>query len=452
MINFKNKQIVVMGLAKSGIAAANLLTMRGANVKISESKKKQEIGKSFNSLISAVVCEFGGHTEEFVCQADLVVVSPGIPLDIPVLVSVRKAGIPIMSEIELGYQCLSSQKIVAITGTNGKTTTTTLIGEILKTADYKVVVAGNVGFPLCEAIVQGMIDNKTILILETSSFQLEAIYRFKPDIAVLLNLTFDHLDHHRSFAEYLQAKKRIFENQTDDDFMVINIDDLAVMELSKTSLSKPVCFSQQQGIKNGAWIENGQIKAEFEEKQIKICGVDELKIKGSHNLENTLASICVGLILRIEPKVLKEALMNFRGVEHRLEEVAEIEGVKFINDSKATNVDSVLCALRSFTQPIILIAGGRDKNSDYTQLNEILNKKCKALILLGEAAPKIQQAVSFDRDIINVCTLDEAVKVGFQNAKKGDIVLLSPGCSSYDMFSNFEERGQIFKKIVYGLS
>lgn len=449
MIDLWNKRVVVMGLGKSGLAAAKLLNSLGCQLKISELRQEDEVKDALSGL-NYIASEFGGHSQGFITDADLVVISPGIHLDMPEIEAVKRANIPIISEIELGYQAINGQKIVAVTGTNGKTTTTTLIGEILKTAGQRVVLAGNIGLPLCQAINDGLVSQETIIVLELSSFQLETISRFKADVSVLLNLTTDHLDHHQSFADYLRAKRRIFERQRSSDFMVLNMDDLAVMGLSKLAQAKPVCFSLEQRIKNGVWLEDGQIKADFDNLQMDICQIDQLRIKGSHNVANAMAAIGVALILKVEMDALTKALQDFEGVEHRLERVAELSGVSFINDSKSTNVDSVLWALRSFDQPLILIAGGRDKGGDYSRWNHLLKERGRAVILLGEAASKIEQGIRFS-DISRVKTLTEAVRLASKKAKKGDIVLFSPGCSSFDMFTNYEERGRAFKQEVQTL-
>lgn len=451
MLELRNKKVIVLGLARSGVAAAKLLLKQGAVVKISDSKSVDEGQQEIIGLKNLEI-ETGGHNEDSLTDCDLIVVSPGIPVDIPFLTKARERNIPIISEMELGYQFEHQNFTVAITGTNGKTTTTTLIGEVLKTAGQKVVVAGNIGNPLSGVVEE--VDKKHIVVVEISSFQLETIKDFRPNIAVFLNFTPDHLDRHKDLDNYLKTKARLFENQTHEDFMVLNANDSAIMEVTKQFKAKPVYFSpDKRDFKDGVWVEGNQIMAKFNGEKNNICQTQDISLPGPHNLENALATIAVSLILNIDLATIKKTLQEFKGVEHRLEEVACINGVRFINDSKATNVDSVIVALKSFNQPIILIAGGRGKGCDYSRLNSLLAEKVKALILLGEAKDKIAEGVNF-KNIFMVQDLHEAVELSSQLATPkdlataNDIVLLSPACASYDMFKNFEERGKVFKEEV----
>ncbi|MFH1562405.1 MAG: UDP-N-acetylmuramoyl-L-alanine--D-glutamate ligase [Nitrospirota bacterium] len=445
MLELRDKKVIVLGLAKSGVAAAKLLLKHGAKVKISDSKSTGELQQEIAGLKNLEI-ETGGHNEGSLTDCELVVVSPGIPLDIPFLRKAQNLNIPIISEMELGYQYLQQNKVIAITGTNGKTTTTTLIGEILKTAGQKVVVAGNIGNPLSGIVDK--IDKSHLVVVEISSFQLETIKDFRPNIAVFLNFTPDHLDRHKDLDNYLKTKARLFENQTSEDFMVLNANDSAIMEVSQQFKAKPVYFSSdKRDFKDGVWVEGNQIMSRFNGKENNICQSQDIILPGTHNLENALASIGVSLILNIELEAVRKTLKEFKGVEHRLEEIACINGVRFINDSKATNVDSVIVALKSFNEPIILIAGGRGKGCDYSRLNFLLAEKVKALILLGEAKDKIASQVNFN-NIFKVQDLHEAVQLSYELAKPNNVVLLSPACASYDMFKNFEERGRVFKEAV----
>lgn len=337
--------------------------------------------------------------------------------------------------------------IIGITGTNGKTTTTTLIGEILKITKQKVVVTGNIGNPLSEIV--NKIDKDYLVVVEVGSFQLETIKDFRTNIAVFLNLTPDYLDRHKTLKEYIKAKARIFENQTLEDFMVLNADSPTVIEISKQSKAKPFYFSTtKKGFENGTWIEQNQIISRLNGKKNYICQIQDIALIGPHNLENVLASICVSLILNIDIEAIKKTLKEFRGIEHRLEEVACINEIKFINDSKATNVDSVIVALKSFSKPIILIAGG--KGCDYSRLNYLLASKTKAVILLGEAKDEMAKQIDFN-NIFKVQDLHEAIELSYKLAKPKDTILFSPACASYDMFKNFEKRGKIFKEKVVKL-
>jgi len=445
MLELRNKKVIVLGLAKSGIAAAKLLLQLGSQVKISDSKSASELQDQI-ALLKNLDIETGGHKEDSLTECDLIVISPGVPLDIPFLREAKRLNIPIISEIELAYQCLHQNFIIAITGTNGKTTTTTLIGEILKNAKRKVVVAGNIGNPLSEVVDK--INKDYLVVVEISSFQLQTIKDFRPNISVFLNFTPDHLDRHKNLDEYLHAKTRIFENQKEEDFMVLNANDSTIMEVSRQVKATPVYFSAtKKNFKNGIWIEKNKIINRFKDKENHICQIQDIALLGPHNLENVLASIGVSAILEIELETVRKTLREFRGVEHRLEEITSINEIRFINDSKATNVDSVIVALKSFDAPIILIAGGRGKGCDYSRLNHLLSSKVKALVLLGEAKDEIARQVDF-KNIFKVKNLHEAVELSFNLANPKEIVLLSPACASYDMFKNFEERGRVFKEEI----
>ncbi|MEW6097313.1 MAG: UDP-N-acetylmuramoyl-L-alanine--D-glutamate ligase [bacterium] len=449
MLDIKDKKVIVLGLAKSGISAAKLLLKKGAKVKISDSKPSAQLQEEI-TLLKDLDIETGGHNESSLIDCELIVTSPGVPVDIPFLRKANSLNIPIISEMELAYQYLQQNLVIAITGTNGKTTTTTLIGEILKTAKQKVVVAGNIGNPLSEVVDK--IDKDYLVVVEISSFQLQTIKKFRPHISVFLNFTPDHLDRHKNLDEYLKAKARIFENQAHKDFMVLNADDSTIMEVSKQFAPKPLYFSMtKKDFKNGIWIEQNQIISRFKGNENNICQTQDIALIGPHNLENILAAIGVSIILNIDLEAVRKTLRGFKGVEHRLEEVACINGIRFINDSKATNVDSVIVALRSFDKPIILIAGGRGKGCDYSRLNHLLSTKVKALILLGEAKDEIAKQVDFN-DIFKVQDLHDAVELSYKLAKPKDTILLSPACASYDMFKNFEERGRVFKEEVAKLS
>lgn len=445
IMKIKDKKVVVLGLAKSGVAAAKLLLKQGAKVKISDSKSTQELQEQI-ALLKDLDIETGGHNENSLINCELIVTSPGVPVDIPFLRKAEKMNIPIISEMELAYQYLPQNLVIAITGTNGKTTTTTLIGEILKTAKQKVVVAGNIGKPLSEVVDK--IDKDYLVVVEISSFQLQTIKEFRPNISVFLNWTPDHLDRHKNLDDYLKAKARIFENQIKEDFMILNADSSAIMEVSEQVKAKPLYFSTtKRDFKDGIWIEQNQIISRFNGKENNICQIQEIALLGPHNLENVLASIGVCLILNIDLEVVRKILKEFKGVEHRLEEVACIKGIRFINDSKATNVDSVIVALRSFPAPIILIAGGRGKGCDYSRLNHLLSTKVIAMILLGEAKDEIAKQIDFN-NIFKVQNLHEAVELSYKLATPLDTILFSPACASYDMFKNFEERGRVFKEEV----
>ncbi|MFH1784270.1 MAG: UDP-N-acetylmuramoyl-L-alanine--D-glutamate ligase [bacterium] len=447
MTDFKGKNVVVLGMGKSGIAAARLLNSLGAHVTISESGDGSGFKKQIKALEEINInVQTGGHTDTIIEDAKLLVISPGIASNIDIVNKASQKGIPVVGEIELACGFIKAP-IVAITGTNGKTTTTTLIGNILSKSKGTVDVAGNIGKPLSEVALGSA---NEVVVAEISSFQLETINKFHPRISVILNLTPDHLDRYKDMRQYASAKKRIFENQGEGDFLIANADDDAVCKMVKDANCKVVFFSTKKELEEGVYISQGNIIARLDGKGSSFP-LSVIKIPGMHNVENVLASVAVSIILNVENDILIEAISGFGGVEHRLETVREINGVKFINDSKATNVDSVIRALESFNAPIVLIAGGRDKGSPYTPLKELVREKVKALVLLGEGAQKIKEELGTETDVSLVVSMKEAVKVSFKVAAKGDIVLLSPACSSYDMFENYEERGRVFKELVKAL-
>lgn len=426
--NFKDKKVAVAGLARSGIAAAFLLKDRGAEVYATDSGDSVALRKNARSLAGkGIKVEIGGHTRGFIRGKELVVISPGIPEDSPVLRWAAEEKIPVIGEIELGYMCCDAP-IVAVTGTNGKSTTATLIGEVLKKAGRKAVVCGNIGNPFCGEISKAGKDS--IIVLEISSFQLESIRKFRPYVAVVLNISQNHFDRHPDLESYVAAKARIFENQKKGDWAVLNHDDPLVKGLKIKTKAKTVFFSRKKGIPG------------------MICRKEELKIKGGHNIENALACSCVASIFGVNPEALKKALTAFKGLEHRFEHVADIGGVEFINDSKGTTVLATMMALESCEKPVILIAGGRDKGSDFRKARPLIVSKAKKLILIGEAKDKIKKQANGAVPTLEAGSMEEAVKKAYSEADPGDCVLLSPMCASFDMFKNFEERGKVFKKAI----
>lgn len=430
-MDYKGKRIVILGMAKSGVAAAKKLANLGAQIAISEAKPQSEVNpKLINELEGKnIEIEFSGHTNRTLDGSELIVVSPGVHLDIPIIKEAFIRNIPVISEIEMAYRFFT-KPIIAVTGTNGKTTTTTLIGEILKAAGKKVAVAGNIGNPLIE------VNDKKLdfIVVEISSYQLEAIKTFRPWISVFLNLTEDHLERHKTFEEYAKAKSRIFLNQMKSDFIVYNAEDKKVAELVLDSPARKIAFSTK----------NPQSLLMFDPSKIRI--------KGEHNLENVLASTAAALIAGVKHKTIEKVLKSFKGIEHRIEYVRSLKDVRFYNDSKATNPNSTCVALKTLKAegPIILILGGKDKGVDLGGMCELINKSVKKVVLLGEAAQRFEKELrsSNFNAIETVKDLKEAAQKSFKSAKKGDVVLLSPACASFDMFSNFEERGKVFKEAV----
>jgi len=449
-VELKGKNVLVLGLARSGVAAAVELTNLGAKVTASDIKPKSEIKDAALLESKGVRLVLGEHPLMLLDECDLIVLSPGIPNDIKILDKARKRDIPIISELELGYW-FAKAPIIAVTGTNGKTTTTTLIGEILKNDGKNITLAGNIGIPLVKEVEKD--NSKDYFVVEVSSFQLENIMHFKPKISVILNITEDHLNRHKTFENYIETKARIFENQTEEDYAVLNFDDPIVRSFTKRIKAKIMFFSRKEELPRGIYVKNGVIVIKENGRIYPLLKAEELGIKGNHNLENALAAASVAWICRINLNNLAETLKNFHGVEHRLEFVAEIGKIKFINDSKATNPDSAQKAIEALNEPIILIAGGYDKKSDYTNFVKAFNGKVKKLILIGATADDIEETAKRHGffNIQRADSLQQAVILAYKAASSGDVVLLSPACASWDMFKSFEERGRIFKETVYSL-
>ncbi len=456
MVNLEGKRVLVIGLARSGQAVARFLAGHGARVTGTDIKEKPALGEeALGQLLSgSVTLITGGYPSVREGEYDLAVVSPGVPLTIPLVRAVEKLGVPVWSELELAAR-LVTEPIIAVTGTNGKTTTTALTGYIFQQGGRQALVAGNIGIPLIQEVErvrqQGL--RVDYWILEVSSFQLERSPKLHPHIAVFLNLTPDHLDRHGTMEEYGRLKERIFANQGREDFAVLNLDDPWVVDRIHGLPARSCWFSTQQAPAGGIGVYDGSIV--YEEAGIRrfLCPVQDVRIPGRHNLENALAAAAAALLAGIDREVIAAALSTFPGVPHRLELAGVVGGVKYINDSKGTNPESVLKALDSFQEPIILIAGGKPKGSDFTELAGRISSRVKALILLGQAAPQIEQAVRAAgyAAVWNEADLEGCVRTAARLAKPGDMVLLSPACASWDMFRDYEERGDLFKKLVEDL-
>jgi len=453
-VDVNNKRVLVVGLGKSGVASALFLKSKGAWVTVSDAKPPDELKDEIPVLLDqGIVVETGGHGERTFRGQDLIVVSPGVPLDAPLLAQARALGENVIGEIELAAQFFPG-RIVAITGSNGKTTTTTLAGQIVAAGGYRTAVGGNIGTPAI-SLVEGATPD-TIAVLEVSSFQLETIQTFRPHIAVVLNVTPDHLDRHRTFTAYTDAKARIFENQQSSDFAVLNADDPTSVQLAGRTRAPVFWFSRKKETKQGAYVHDGRILFRTTAGQQEIMLVSEVPLKGAHNIENALAAICVGALFRCEPQRIRKAVCDFKAVEHRLEHVATIGGVEYYNDSKATNVDATIKALESFPANIHLILGGKDKGSDYTVLNDLLRQRVKRVYTIGAAAAKIESQIvssqSGGPELVHAETLENAIKRAAEAAESGDIVLLAPACASFDQFRNYEHRGKVFKQVVSALA
>ncbi len=449
-MDVKGKRILVVGLGKSGVAAALFLQARGARVTVSDAKAEDQLRLEIPALLDkGITVESGGHGERTFRDQDLIVLSPGVPVDVPQVGQARSRGVPVIGEIELASRFLKGH-LVAITGSNGKTTTTTLAGEVISMGGYETLVGGNIGTPAISLVEESTSD--TYNVLEVSSFQLETIESFHPEIAVILNITPDHLDRHRNFRAYVAAKARIFEQQRKSDYAVLNAGDQTCLELADRIRARTRWFSRSSEVKSGAYAKGGKIFWNDEEGEQEVLPVSEVPLKGAHNLENVLAAVCVGRLVGVEPHRIRRAVQEFKAVEHRLEFVASVQGVEYYNDSKATNVDATIKALESFPSGIHIILGGKDKGSDYSVLSPLLRERARRVYTIGAAAEKIESQIQGACEIVHAETLEAAVRKAAESASAGDVVLLAPACASFDQFENYEHRGRVFKQAVAALA
>jgi len=449
-MDLHNKRVLVVGLGKSGVASALFLKNRGAQVTVSDTKTPDELGPEIPLLLDqGIAVETGGHGERTFRGQDLIVVSPGVLFDAPPLVQARALGEVVIGEVELAAQFLPGP-IVAITGSNGKTTTTTLAGEIIKAGGFPTLVGGNIGTPAISLVEKAKQD--TVTVLEVSSFQLETIQTFRPKIAVILNVTPDHLDRHRTFEAYANAKARIFENQTSQDLAVLNADDPTCVTLAVRTRAEVFWFNRKKEVDQGTSVRDGRIVFRGPAGSQEIMAVSEIPLKGAHNVENALAAVCAATLMGCDPATIRKAIRDFKAVEHRLEYVATIRGVEYYNDSKATNVDATIKALESFPANIHIILGGKDKGSDYAVLNDLLRQRVKRVYTIGKAAGKIESQIKGAADIVHAETLENAIKRAATAAQPGDVVLLAPACASFDQFQSYEHRGRVFKEVVQTLA
>ena len=444
-----DRDVVVIGLGRSGLAAARLLKKKGARVKVTEiSNRSNEIGERARLLLDeGIEVETGRHSLSLIDEAALVVVSPGVPQQAAPISYARKHGVPVIGELELAaYFCKAP--LIAVGGTNGKSTTVTLLGEIFKRAGRSAFVAGNIGYPLCDFVDE--LSPADLAIVEVSSFQLETTRSFKPWIAILLNITPDHLNrYNNSFDNYAKTELSFFKNQSADDYALLNDDDTLV-RVAPTK-AKVIKFSRRNELSEGIFVKDGWVCSRFDGIENIILSCDEIKLHGVHNLENILAAVGAAIICGVSSEDIGNVLREFSGLPHRMEFVRNFAGVSFINDSKGTNVGAVLKSLESISSPIILIAGGSAKGADFSLLRRSVKAKVRIAVLLGEAQEIMEKALIGTVQVKRADSLEEAVKLAHSLADKGDTVLLSPGCSSFDMFANFEERGEVFKKAVRGL-
>ena len=447
-MELKNKRVLVVGLGKSGKSAALFLRDRGAQVTVSDVRSAEALAGEIPALLDAgIMVETGGHGLLTFRRQDLIVVSPGVPFDTLELKQVRAFGLPIIGELELASRFLQGQ-IVAITGSNGKTTTTALLGKIFADAGVPTLVGGNIGTPVIDLIPQST--PQTVSVLEVSSFQLETVVEFRPHIAVVLNITQDHLDRHGTFENYAAMKARITAQQTADDFFVLNAEDKPTQMLAAQTKAQVFWFSGRRAIKQGAFV-HGESMVFLPREGARpepVMPVAEIPLKGAHNVENVLAAVCAARLGGVSAESIRASVAGFKAVEHRLEFVATVRGVAFYNDSKATNVDATKKALEAFASGVHLILGGKDKNSDYTELADLLRARVKVVYTIGSAAEKIERHLAGVVKIVSAGTLDSAVRQAAQLAVAGDVVLLAPACASFDQFTSYEHRGRVFKDLV----
>lgn len=447
----KNKKVLVFGLGISGLSTVKALHKLGAQIIVCDSKTKDEL-KDFFDKIKDIYVEKHLNTNELPLEdIDLIVKSPGIPPTAPILVNAQEKNIEVITDIELAYRISPTDNIIAITGTNGKTTTTTLVGEIFKKANCNTYVAGNIGVGILWDMVNANKDD--VFVIEASSFQLENTIYFKPKVSLVTNIAPDHLNWHGSLDNYILSKKKIFKNQDKYDYTVLNYEDKTLREIQNEVNSNIIWFSANQKLDNGVFIDGDYIVLKDGQNLSKILPYRQLKILGKHNLENSLGAIAISWAMGIELEIIAEVLREFPGVEHRIEYVKTIKGISFYNDSKGTNSDSTIKAIEALEAPIILIAGGYDKGAEFDELILSFNGKVKELILLGSTKEKIKETAINNgfNNVHLVENMKEAVKLAYNCGEEKDNILLSPACASWDMYNNFEERGQDFKDAVYGL-
>ena len=451
-MNLKNKNVLLVGLAKTGVSTIKLLDKLGANIIVNDIKDEERLKDILSDLKDIKNAEYIlGYHPENVDHIDLAVVSPGVPLDLPFILKLKEEKIEIIGEVELAYRLSKNPIFIGITGTNGKTTTTSLVGEIFKADKRDTFIVGNIGNPVIETVEET--DENSILVTELSSFQLESIVDFKPHVASILNLSPDHLNRHHTMENYISAKANILKNQDKSDFSILNYDDEQVRSLQSKCNGQVIFFSRKEKLDKGVYLdEDDNIVIDIDGK-ITLLNKKELSLPGPHNLENCMAAIAMSYVCNVDIETLKHVLKTFKAVEHRLEYVKTLNDVMFVNDSKGTNPDSTIKAVQSYDSPIILIAGGYNKDSDFNELLDIAKQNVKALVLMGETASIIEECAKEKgyKTILRVNNMKEAVEVSYDIATKGDVVLLSPACASWDMYKSFEVRGMDFKDNVNNL-
>lgn len=447
-MDVKGKKVLVFGSGISGESAAELLCSKGARVVLYDGNEKLDEQKIREKVPSEVEIVLGAFPEEILDQIVLTVMSPGVPTDLPVVEKMREKGIPVWGEVELAY-AFGRGSVLAITGTNGKTTTTTLLGEIMKSAAESVFVVGNIGTPYTG--IAPLTSDDSVIVAEMSSFQLETIHSFTPKVSAILNITPDHLNRHHTMEAYIAAKERIAENQTEEDFCVLNYEDEVLRRFADQVKAQVLYFSSRHKLNRGVYLDGDQIICAIDEP-VPVCRVDELQILGTHNYENVMAAVAMAYAYHVPMDKIRSTLKAFKGVEHRIEFVAEKNGVVYYNDSKGTNPDAAIRAIQAMNRPTVLIGGGYDKDSSYEEWIGAFDGKVKKFVLLGATREKIAETavrMGFNKDdIVMADTFEEAFETCVRFAEPGDAVLLSPACASWGMFKNYEERGDKFKELV----
>ena len=444
-MNVAGKNILVVGLARSGAAAAEFLLSRGARVVVNDAKPESELKEAEGLAALGIEVVAGSHPEELFENSDLIVVSPGVPLALESFQRARSAGVPVIGEIELAARFIRG-RLIGITGSNGKTTTTTLTGELLRDAGLPTQVGGNIGTALISLVESSRDDGFTVV--ELSSFQLEAVERLRLFVSVIINITPDHMDRYDSMDDYAAAKANVFRNQTANDFAVLNADDERVSKMDSLTRARTIFFSRRRELDEGIFLRAGSLIHRESGAERELITREEIKLRGDHNLENVMSALAAGVACGASADSMRASVRNFKGVEHRLEFVAEINGVKFYNDSKATNVDAAIKCIEAFDGGVNVILGGKDKGGDYSPLAPLVRERCSNVILIGAAADKIAAALENTRPLRRAATMREAVEIGLKISKPGEIVLLAPACASFDMFDNYEHRGRVFKDAV----
>lgn len=444
----RGQRVTVVGAARSGIAAAELLARRGARVTLSDARPELAEPDAARLRAAGMALELGGHTAGTFSGADLIVMSPGVPPEIPVVAEAKAAGVPVIGEVELAFRWLKG-RVIAITGTKGKSTTTSLTGRMLRQAGFAVTVGGNIGAPISAQVDESTAD--TLHVIEVSSFQLEQIERFRPWVAVMLNFSPDHLDRHHTVEAYAGAKARVFENQEPTDFAVVNADDEPAMRLASNTRATRRLFSRSGAVAEGTVVEDGWIVRRAGGRSERLVPIASIRLLGRHLVDDVMAAATVASIAGATPEAMTAAVETFGGLEHAMELVTEFQGVRFVNDSKATNVEAAVRSIESFDSGVVAIVGGKFKGGDLRLLRTPIGGRGKAVVAIGEAKELVRRALEDVIEVRDAQTMDEAVATAFELARPSGVVVLAPACASFDMFRDYAERGARFKAAVQRL-